>query len=212
MGDATALPEEWTGLFDVIATSPCYGNRMADNHEARDSCAGCGGTGVTISEEGCSDAPWTCPNCGVACTCGVLAKELTKHNRRCLVCRGQVCPGCGGNGLSKRYTYRRALGRSPSPGSSATLQWGGFYRTLHHRAWEEAARVLRPQGLLLVNIKNHVRDHAEQRVVEWHEGCLLKVGFAVLDTVRLPAPGLRHGENHEARVEEERIIVARAAP
>lgn len=461
-GDATALPEEWTGRFDCIATSPSYGNRLADNYEARDSCAGCGGTGVTISEEGCSEAPWCCANCGVACTCGVLEKELKAHNRRCLVCRGQVCPSCGGNGLSKRFTYRRALGRAPSEGSSATLQWGcvtpdvpvlrgdwrwvpagelmagdpliafdaeipagpveirrrgrrwregkvlataraerpcvevrftdgsavtatadhpwlvdrqseptqrrwrradqlrlgdripvlmptwaedrsyeagwlagmfdgegsysygrdqvGFkgrltitqrpgpiwdrilellehfgaryavnpgpsahaarilgglpmrmdllgrlrperllaktqidghymravsarevadvcsvgdrevallatstqtyvadgmgahntsYRALHRRAWTEAHRVLRPGGLMMANIKDHVRDGAVQRVSDWHETCLTEVGFAVLDVARLPAPGIRHGQNHQARVEEERIIVGR---
>lgn len=34
-GDATALPFA-AETFDVIATSPCYGNRMADHHNARD--------------------------------------------------------------------------------------------------------------------------------------------------------------------------------
>lgn len=37
-GDSTKLkdmfPDEW---FDVVATSPTYGNRMADHHEAKDS-------------------------------------------------------------------------------------------------------------------------------------------------------------------------------
>lgn len=211
VGDALALPEDWTGRFDVVATSPCYGNRMADSHEARDSCAGCGGTGVTISEEGCAEAPWCCSSCGrVDCTCGVLAKDLAAHNRRCFTCRGKICPSCGGNGLSKRYTYRHALRRPPSEGSSATMQWGGKYRGFHKRAWQEAHRVLAPGGLILVNGKNHVRDHREQHVVEWHAHCLEEVGFTVMDPPdRLPAPGLRHGENHEARVEEERLIVGR---
>lgn len=35
-GDATDLPTEWTDTFSAIATSPCYGNRMADHHDARD--------------------------------------------------------------------------------------------------------------------------------------------------------------------------------
>lgn len=217
-GDATALPEEWAGRFDVVATSPCYGNRIADHHEARDSCAGCGGTGVLLSEEGCSEAPWSCSSCGrVDCTCGVLAKELRSHNHRCSTCRGQVCPGCSGNGLSKRYTYRHALGRMPSERSAATLQWGGHYRSLHRAAWTEARRVLRPPapeldgGLLLVNIKNHVRGGEVQQVAEWHKRCLGEVGFVVLDDQQLQAPGLRHGENRDARVEHERILVARAA-
>lgn len=36
-GDATNLAGNWSDRFDVVATSPCYGNRMADHHEARDS-------------------------------------------------------------------------------------------------------------------------------------------------------------------------------
>jgi tRNA G10 N-methylase Trm11 len=35
VGDATFLPfADWT--FDYIVVSPCYGNRMADHHEAKD--------------------------------------------------------------------------------------------------------------------------------------------------------------------------------
>lgn len=36
-GDATDLPSNWTAAFDFIVTSPCYGNRMADHHDAKDS-------------------------------------------------------------------------------------------------------------------------------------------------------------------------------
>ena len=35
VGDATALPFV-DDSFDCIVTSPCYGNRMADHHEAKD--------------------------------------------------------------------------------------------------------------------------------------------------------------------------------
>ena len=35
VGDATCLPFD-SQVFDAIATSPCYGNRMADHHDARD--------------------------------------------------------------------------------------------------------------------------------------------------------------------------------
>jgi hypothetical protein len=54
-GDATDLPAEWSGRFDVVATSPCYGNRMADHHDAADRCKACAGTG------GDGDGP--CPTC-----------------------------------------------------------------------------------------------------------------------------------------------------
>jgi hypothetical protein len=37
VGNALALPDDWTGRFDGIITSPCYGNRFADHHNAHDS-------------------------------------------------------------------------------------------------------------------------------------------------------------------------------
>lgn len=36
VGDATALPFP-AASFDAVVTSPCYGNRMADHHEAKDA-------------------------------------------------------------------------------------------------------------------------------------------------------------------------------
>jgi tRNA G10 N-methylase Trm11 len=36
VGNATALPFR-DDTFDAIATSPCYGNRMADHHDAKDN-------------------------------------------------------------------------------------------------------------------------------------------------------------------------------
>lgn len=44
-GDATRLPHWWSRRFHVWATSPCYGNRLRDHHEARDTCKNCDGRG-----------------------------------------------------------------------------------------------------------------------------------------------------------------------
>ena len=37
VGDATNMPNEWEESFDVVCTSPCYGNRMADSFNAKDN-------------------------------------------------------------------------------------------------------------------------------------------------------------------------------
>lgn len=51
VADAAAPP--WRpASFDVIATSPCYGNRLRDAHVNRDSHKACKG-------EGCSKCKWT---------------------------------------------------------------------------------------------------------------------------------------------------------
>jgi hypothetical protein len=170
VGDATDLPEDWTGAFDLVVTSCCYGNRMADHHEATDD--------------------------------------------------------------SSRITYRHKLGRMPSEGSAAVMQWGPTYRTFHTRAWDEARRVLRPgrhgtpgkdgrprvlAGLAVINISNHFRTRVqngerlqiEQRVVEWHANDWLHAGARIEQVVNVPTPRMGFGENGDARVEGERLLVLR---
>ncbi len=110
VGNALALDLP-TASVDAVVTSPAYGNRMADHHNARDG--------------------------------------------------------------SPRHTYRHALGRPLHPQNAGALQWGpgkagDAYRAFHARAWREARRVLRPGGLLILNLKNHIRVGCEQDVTFWH--------------------------------------------
>jgi len=60
LGDAHDLP--WgVGHFDVVATSPCYGNRMADHHEAKDDSKRMTyrhQLGRALSENSAGKIPW----------------------------------------------------------------------------------------------------------------------------------------------------------
>lgn len=170
VGDATSLPFE-EHVFDAVVTSPCYGNRMADHHEAKDACSNCQGVHGDLD-----------------------------------------CRACGGSGLSRRNTYRHALGRELTAGSGAAFQWGPRYRHLHEAAWREAIRVVKPGGFLLVNISNHIREGEEQRVVEWHTNTLLLLGCFLHRVERVSTPRLGFGANGDARVDGENIIVVRTPP
>lgn len=192
-GDATRLDPEWSGAFDAVFTSPCYGNRMADHHEAKDPCAVCRGSGCTV--ESCLAAH---PDDG------------QDHG---------LCPACGGSGLSKRHTYRHYLGRMPSARSAAVLQWTDpGYTVLHGMAIREMVRVVRPGGLVVVNMANHLRTlkpggpQVEQLVVEWWVRALLSHGLKLEEVRRVATPKQRHGANGEARVEGEAVIVCRIPP
>lgn len=154
VGDATDLPSDWTGRFDVVATSPTYGNRMADLYDGRDG--------------------------------------------------------------SRRMTYRLCLGRPPSDGSSAGLQWGEEYRELHVRAIAEWERILRPAlpgievgGLALLNTSNHVRGGDLQLVTEWFVGTLAQRGWRLLGAVPVPTSRYGMGANRDARDAFEMITAAR---
>lgn len=169
--DATRLPFG-DASFDVIATSPCYGNRMADTYDgSRDSCRRCPGPADPDAE----------------------------------------CESCGGSGFapSRRQTYTIARGEPLRQGSAASLQWGSAYRQLHIAAWAEARRVLKPGGLLLVNISNHVRARKIQHVAEWHLVTLLRAGMLLIEAAPIETPRMRHGQNYELRPDAELLLALR---
>ena len=136
-------------MFDAICTSPTYGNRMADHHEARDA--------------------------------------------------------------SPRHTYRHTLGRPLTPGNSGALQWGEEYRALHVAVWTECRRVLKPGGIFVLNVKDHIRGGVLQEVSNWHAVTLLMLGFVCTRRVHVPCPGQRHGANGHLRVDYESVIQLRSA-
>lgn len=187
-GDASNLSGEWTGAFDVWASSITYANRMADHHDAQERCRECRGTGeVGVSEGDVYFAP------------------------------GDPCPKCDGVGRRAyvRRTYRHFLGRPLHERNTGGMGWTGSegdgYRDLHRLAYDEARRVLKVDGLMLVNVKNHLRAGVEQGVVEWHVGALGEAGFRLRSVQAVSATGVRHGANRELRTDDEFLICCRPA-
>lgn len=145
-GSALDLPFK-TDRFDFIVTSPCYGNRMADHHNAKDG--------------------------------------------------------------SRRITYRHYYGEELHEDNAGTLQWGHVYRDFHKRAWVEAKRVLKPNGIFVVNISNHIRKGEVQHVVEWHLRALMDLGLLMERVEQIATPRMRNGANANLRVPCEHILVMR---
>ena len=105
------------------------------------------------------------------------------------------------------YTHRHPL-KKLTPGNSAAMQWGPAYRDFHERAWTEVLRVLAPGGVFILNVSNHVRGGVVMRVAEWHISCLGAVGYHLREIRRVETPRMRYGQNHEARVSAELVVVA----
>lgn len=184
VGDATALPDTWAETFDAVVTSPCYGNRMADKHNAKDACKTCAGVGHLGPATGATPEDY-----------------------------GRECPTCGGAGLSKRNTYRHSLGHELADNSAAGMQWGPRYRELHDAAWRAAYDTLTPGGLAVVNVKNFYRTVKGKvelvRVVEYHLNSWLLLGTTLVSAIPVPTSGNRHGANGARRVDHEMLLVLR---
>lgn len=177
-------------LFDVIATSPAYGNRMADSHDAREVCQACGGSGSFRLQNTTEGYP------------------------------PQECQACDGKGSRdyERNTYAhklRAGGAEPvaSDDNAQVMQWGARYRSFHERAWRACDHALTPGGLVLLNVKNHYRTirgrQEEQRVVEFHVNCWLLLGYTLQEARPIPTRGLAQGANHDVRTAAELIVALR---
>jgi SAM-dependent methyltransferase len=146
VGNALALELE-DESFDAICTSPTYGNRNADHHEAYDG--------------------------------------------------------------STRRSYRHDLGRKLHKDNSGRLQWGPSYREFHVKAWREITRVLRAGGLLVLNIKDHIRAGRRQHVAGWHVTTLCRMGYVLLQHEEVAAPGMRLGANGALRFPEQVYLFAK---
>lgn len=104
VGDACTLQHET--MFDAVATSPVFGNRLSDHHNASDP-----------------------------------------HKRR-------------------SYTFD--LGRTLSNNNSGVLQWGEEYRSFHEKAWKNIVNQIKPGGVFVLNMKDHIRNGEHQPVTKWH--------------------------------------------
>lgn len=145
-GDATKLPFR-NCSFDAICTSPTYGNRMADCHNAKDN--------------------------------------------------------------SRRNTYTHVLGRILHNNNSGKMQWGRQYRKLHALAWSECYRVLKIDGIFVLNFKNHIRKGRLIDVFSWHVSELLKIGFAIEEIEKVFTKGNGFGQNSKLRTGFEFVALFR---
>jgi DNA modification methylase len=103
-------------------------------------------------------------------------------------------------------TYSQKLNRALDPNNSGNLQWGNYYRSFHVAAWTEARRVLEPGGVFVLNIKDHIRRGVVQPVTDWHIEALEGLGFRLIEHVHIDCPGMRYGQNRDARVDYESVI------
>lgn len=181
VGDATDLQSE-RGRFDAVVTSPCYGNRFADHHDAGDTCSH-----TTYRKV------------------GTKRMAIVHPIESCPKCKG------GGLSHRRSYAHyygRDAfLADAPIEANAGAMAWGDEYRDLHRRAWSEVERVLRVGGRFVLNVKDHVKNNQRVRVARWHRNTVLELRFEELWRWDVPLDGYGFGANRGARIPTEQVYV-----
>ncbi len=110
---------------------------------------------------------------------------------------------------SDRITYTARLGRKLSANNAGSMQWGAKYRELHEKAWREVHRILKPSGLFVLNVSDHIRKGKRVYVSQWHLSTVKSLGFLLIDVKAVKTRRMRRGQNYDKRVDEEYIYVFR---
>jgi DNA modification methylase len=106
-----------------------------------------------------------------------------------------------------RNTYRHCLGRSLNSNNSGRMQWGNKYKKLHIAVWKECKRVLKKDGLFILNISDHIRAGKRIYVSDWHVDVLKGIGFKLLKSIEVKTPRQKMGKNSELRVGCEYVLI-----
>lgn len=136
-----------------------------------------------------------CKSCG-----GQGSEKLDGH---LLICAD--CNGTGKSDNSKRITYTHILGRKLHPNNTGQMQWGRKYRRLYIQIWDECIRVLKDDGLFILNCSDHIRKGQVIEVTKWHKDLLESYGFVHLDRQEVKTSRMKYGANSHLRVEFETI-------
>ena len=133
------------GFFDAICTSPTYGNRMADHHNAKDG--------------------------------------------------------------SKRNTYTHCIGHQLNDGNTGKMHYGEKYKEKHKRIYQNICRMLKKDGIFILNVKNFIKKGKEIDVTQFHIDLLGEFGLIVDGCIQIPVNSNGFGANGKIRVDHEWIII-----
>lgn len=177
VGDSTALPKSWTAHFAGAITSPVFGNRMSDHHDAQERCKACDATGRVARKK--------CERCD--------GKGIRDHKR--ITYRHKL----------GRELHENNAGRMQWGAKYRDLHeqvWRELYRVL-----KPSRRSSNGRTLFFLDIKDHERAHQMQAVTDWHEKVLQEIGFDLVASHSVDVRGMGFGQNRDARAENEWVLV-----
>lgn len=110
---------------------------------------------------------------------------------------------------SIRMTYRVAAGHQLD--LTNTGRWSGRGSDTHEcRYWDLSRQAVQHwPSMVFVNVKDSIRAGVVYPLVNMWRKVLEEFGYTVEQVAEVKTPGNRRGQNHDARVDAEHIIVAR---
>jgi hypothetical protein len=106
----------------------------------------------------------------------------------------------------KYITYTHMLGRKLNQNNTGSMQWGTRYKEKHEKIYKELYRILEHNGLLVLNIANHIRKGEEIKVAEWTKDILTQINFVFLNEIKIESKKMKFGSNRNLRVPYEIIF------
>lgn len=106
-----------------------------------------------------------------------------------------------------RNTYRQCLGRDLHKNNSGRMQWGEEYKKIHINVWNECKRVLKDDGLFILNISDHIRKGELIKVSDWHINVLNNLGFVIEKKIEVKTKRQKMGSNSDLRAGCEYVFI-----
>jgi hypothetical protein len=108
---------------------------------------------------------------------------------------------------SKRITYKNFLGKDLNTENTGKMQWGKKYKEKHKKIYKELKRILKPGGLFILNISDHIRKGEIMYVSAWHLKTLETLNFKFNQVIPIKTKRMKFGKNGNKRTKSEYIIV-----
>lgn len=158
---------------------------------------------VAVEDAGCRDIQ------GIETTSGTYIGEGYLHHN---TYGNRFSDHHDARDASKRRSYTHTLGRQLTTGNTGNMVFRNSqtryapYRVTHEHIWRDVVRVLKPTGIFLLNVSDFIAGREQQHVSAWHAHALLDLGLVLEQRHDVKTPRMRHGQNHQARVEVEHIF------
>ena len=108
---------------------------------------------------------------------------------------------------SKRNTYTHCIGHQLKDGNTGKMQFGKEYQHKHEQIYANICKMVKNNGLFILNVSNFIKNGAEVDVVNFHRTNIEANNFLLVEDIKMSTHRNRYGRNGNIRVDYEHIMV-----